>query len=220
MTATRVAIADDSGIFRDGLAMLLAAGGIEVVASCPDVPSLLTAVRTGQPDACVVDVRMPPSHTDEGIRAAVTIRAEHPGVGVLVLSTYTEPEWAEQLLADGSGGVGYLLKDRVHDGAELIDALARVSSGGTAVDPEIVSVLLRRRTGSSELDSLTPRELQVLSHMAQGRSNRGISRAMYLAPKTVEAHVAAVFTKLALHADGDEQNNRRVLAVLTYLRNS
>lgn len=220
MTATRVAIADDSGIFRDGLAMLLTAGGTEVVASCPDVPSLLAAVRTHHPDACVVDVRMPPSHTDEGIRAAVSIRAEHPGVGVLVLSTYTEPEWAEQLLAEGSGGVGYLLKDRVHDGAELIDALTRVSSGGTAVDPEIVSVLLRRRSGASELDSLTPRELEVLSHMAQGRSNRGISRAMLLAPKTVEAYVAAVFTKLGLHADGDEQDNRRVLAVLTYLRNS
>lgn len=217
MSALRVAIADDSGIFRDGLAMLLTAGGIEVIASCPDVPSLLAAVSAHHPDACVVDVRMPPSHTDEGIRAAVTIRAEHPHVGVLVLSTYTEPEWAEQLLADGSGGVGYLLKDRVHDGAELIDALTRVSSGGTAVDPEIVSVLLRRHTGSSALDSLTPRELQVVSHMAQGRSNRGISKAMFLAPKTVEAHVAAVFTKLGLHADADEHDNRRVLAVLAYL---
>lgn len=220
MTALRVVIADDSGIFRDGLRMLLTAGGIDVVATCSDVPSLLAAASTYRPDACVVDVRMPPSHTDEGIRAAVAIRAEHPDVGVLVLSTYAEPEWAEQLLAGGSGGTGYLLKDRVHDGAELIDALGRVSAGGTAVDPEIVSVLLRRRTGSSALDSLTEREVQVLSHMAQGRSNRGISHALFLAPKTIEAHVAAIFAKLGLTVDGDENDNRRVLAVLAYLRDS
>ena len=220
MNALRVAVADDSGIFRDGLAMLLSAGGLEVVASCADVPSLLAAVRSPRPDACVVDVRMPPSHTDEGIRAAAAIRAEHPGVGVLVLSTYTEPEWAEQLLADGSGGVGYLLKDRVHDGAELIDALTRVTRGGTAVDPEIVDVLLRRRTGSSALDSLTAREREVLSHMAQGRSNVGISRAMFLAPKTVEAHVATVFGKLGLPPGRGDEDNRRVLAVLAYLRES
>jgi DNA-binding NarL/FixJ family response regulator len=219
MSALRVAIADDSGIFRDGLALLLRAGGIEVAGSCSDVPSLLEAVRTYRPDACVVDVRMPPSHTDEGIRAAVEIRQRHPQVGVLVLSTYAEPEWAEQLLADGAGGVGYLLKDRVHDGAELIDALSRVTAGGTAVDPEIVSVLMRRRNGSSELDALTPRERDVLSHMAQGRSNRGISQALFLAPKTVEAHVATVFSKLGLHADSAEHDNRRVLAVLAYLRN-
>lgn len=212
----RVVIGDDSGIFRRGLRLLLEAAGHRVPADAGDVPSVLAAVGEHRPDACLLDVRMPPTFTDEGLRAAAEIRRAHPGVGVLVLSTYAEVAWADELLGD-EGGVGYLLKDRVHDVAELTGALHRVAAGGTALDPEIVTSLVRRRRVADRLDALTDRERQVLELMARGLSNAGIGRELYVSPKTVETYAAAVFRKLGLDG-GARDRNRRVLAVLAYLR--
>jgi DNA-binding NarL/FixJ family response regulator len=215
----RVVIADDSGIFRRGLRLLLEAGGIEVVSDVGDVPGLLRCVAEHQPDVCVSDVRMPPTFSDEGVRAAEEIRGRWPGVGVLLLSTYAETAWAERLLLSGNGGVGYLLKDRVDHVTELVDALRRVAGGGTALDPEIVTSLVRRRRLSGQLDTLTDRERRVLELMAQGLSNTGISRDLFISSKTVETYAATVFTKLGLSGENaDRDRNRRVLAVLTYLR--
>jgi DNA-binding NarL/FixJ family response regulator len=213
----RVVIADDSGIFRHGLKLLLEAAGVEVAADVADVPHLLRAVQDHHPDAAILDVRMPPTHTDEGIRAAAELRHRHPATGVLVLSTYTDTGWAEQLLGDGHGGVGYLLKDRVDDVSGLLDALHRVAHGGTAVDNEIITALIGRRKQAGVLDNLTQREREVLAYMAQGLTNAGIGRAMFLATKTVEMHVAAIFTALNLPTDPTGSENRRVRAVIAFL---
>lgn len=216
----RLVIADDSGIFRRGLRLLLEAAGLEVIADVGDVPQLVEAVVAHKPDAAVVDVRMPPTYTDEGVRAALQIRDVAPQTGVLVLSTYADTAWAERLLADGRGGVGYLLKDRVDDVDGLLDALRRIASGGTAVDPEIVTGLLRRRKHAATVDRLTIREREVLARMAEGLSNAGIARTMYLSPKTVEMHVGSIFTALGITSGPTGTENRRVHAVLTYLQES
>lgn len=216
----RVVIADDSGIFRRGLRLLLEAAGLEVVADVGDVPHLMDAVAAHHPDAVVVDVRMPPTHTDEGVRAALSIREVSPRTGVLALSTYADTAWAEQLLADGRGGVGYLLKDRVDDVDGLLGALERVVAGGTAVDPEIVAALLHRRRNAASVDRLTAREREVLGRMAQGLSNAGIARELYLSPKTVEMHVGSIFTTLGITTGAAGSDNRRVHAVLRYLHES
>jgi DNA-binding NarL/FixJ family response regulator len=217
----RAVIADDSGIFRRGLRLLLEAAGIEVAADVEDVPRLIRAVEERRPDVCVVDVRMPPTYADEGLLAAEEIRRRWPGVGVLLLSTYADTTWAQRLLAEASGGVGYLLKDRVDDVRQLVDSMRRVAAGRTAVDPEVVASLLRRNQVGGQLDSLTGREREVLELMAQGLSNAGIGRRLFLSAKTVEAHAAAVFTKLRLGGESsDRDQNRRVRAVLAYLEHT
>ena len=213
----RVVIADDSGIFRKGLRLLLESVDIHVAADVDNILDLVRVVGEHRPDVCILDVRMPPTHTDEGIRAALMLRSAFPDVGVLVLSTYTVTAWAEHLLGDGRGGVGYLLKDRVDDIDGLCDALRRVSAGGTAVDNEVVSALVQRRRRAGGLDRLTEREREVLSCMAQGMSNAGIARTLHLSTKTIEANVASVFSTLGLVPSQNE--NRRVRAVLTFLRN-
>jgi DNA-binding NarL/FixJ family response regulator len=212
----RVMIADDAVLFREGLGRVLEAGGIQVAAQAGDAERLLALVRADPPDAVVVDIRMPPTHTREGLDAAQRIRAEHPRIGVLVLSQYVEPHHAMQLLEDGTSGVGYLLKDRVADVAEVVDAVRRVAGGGSVIDPEVVAQLLGRRRTRDPLQELTERERQVLALMAEGRSNQAISERLYLSPKTVEGHVRSIFTRLDLHAAPDD--HRRVLAVLAFLR--
>jgi DNA-binding NarL/FixJ family response regulator len=216
----RVILIDDSVLFRQGLAGLLTAAGLEVVGELgtPEpLPALMDHVRA---DVIVLDVRMPPTHTDEGIATAQLIRQQWPDMGVLVLSTYAKAEWAGRLLQGGATGLGYLLKDRVNDVPALIDAIARVADGGTAVDPEIVAQLLAaNHRRPSALSNLTERERDVLALMAEGLSNAGIGRQLHLSPRTVEAHVAAVFAKLPLHGH-DASLNRRVLAVLAYLQDS
>lgn len=213
----RAALVDDSSLFRHGLANLLTAAGIEVVAELSDAEALPAVVHGHRPDVVLLDVRMPPTHTDEGINAAIAVRAQAPDVGVLVLSTYAEGVWARRLFEHGATGLGYLLKDRVDDVVTLVDALRRVAGGGTAVDPQVVSGLLSRgeRT-SSALNGLSAREREVLALMAQGMSNGGIGQKLFLSPRTVETHVTAIFDKLPLRA-ADHATNRRVLAVLTYL---
>ena len=212
----RVMIADDAVLFREGLGRVLEAGGIQVAAQAGDAERLLALVRADPPDAVVVDIRMPPTHTREGLDAAQRIRAEHPQIGVLVLSQYVEPHHAMQLLEDGTSGVGYLLKDRVADVAEVVDAVRRVAGGGSVIDPEVVAQLLGRRRTRDPLQELTERERQVLALMAEGRSNQAISERLYLSPKTVEGHVRSIFTRLDLHAAPDDHS--RVLAVLAFLR--
>jgi DNA-binding NarL/FixJ family response regulator len=213
----RVVLVDDSSLFRQGLAGLLTAAGLDIVGQLGNAEPLLALMRQLRPDAVVLDVRMPPTHTDEGIVTAHVIRSQWPQVGVLVLSTYAEAEWARRLLQDGATGLGYLLKDRVNDVPTLIDAINRVAEGGTAVDPAIVSELLAgSRRQSSALDRLTEREREVLALMAEGMSNAGIGRKLHLSPRTVETHVASVFGKLPLPGH-DTTVNRRVLAVLAYL---
>ena len=212
----RVMIADDAVLFREGLARVLQAAGIEVAAQVGDAEQLLAQVRTDPPAAVVVDIRMPPTHTAEGLEAARRIRAEHPRVGVLVLSQYVEPHHAIQLLQDGTGGVGYLLKDRVADVGEVVDAVRRVATGGSVIDPEVVAQLVSRRRTRDPIQELTERERQVLALMAEGRSNQAIGERLFLSPKTVEAHVHSIFTRLDLHATPDD--HRRVLAVLAFLR--
>jgi DNA-binding NarL/FixJ family response regulator len=212
----RVVIAEDAVLFREGLARVLEAAGIGVAAQVGDAQSLLAQVRADPPDAVVVDIRMPPTHSSEGLDAAQRIRAEHPGVGVLVLSQYVEPHHAMQLLEGGAGGVGYLLKDRVADVGEVVDAVQRVAAGGSVIDPEVVAQLVSRRRTRDPLQELTDRERQVLALMAEGRSNQAIGQRLFLSPKTVEAHVHSIFTRLDLHATPDD--HRRVLAVLAFLR--
>jgi DNA-binding NarL/FixJ family response regulator len=212
----RIVIADDAVLFREGLAHVLAAAGLEVVATVGDGVELLARVRAAPPDAVVVDIRMPPTHRSEGLDAARRIRGEHPEVGVLVLSQYVEPHHALQLLEDGASGVGYLLKDRVGDPQEVTDALRRVVAGGSVIDPEVVSQLLGFRRRRNPLDTLTDRERDVLALMAEGRTNSAISERLYLSPKTVEAHVRSIFTRLGLAQTPDD--HRRVLAVLAFLR--
>jgi DNA-binding NarL/FixJ family response regulator len=212
----QVVIADDAVLLREGLVRLLAENGHRVVAAVGDGPSLVAAVIEHQPDVSIVDVRMPPSHTDEGLRAAVEARARIPGTPVLVLSQYVEVSYAEDLLADRRGGVGYLLKDRVAEVGEFLDALDRVARGATVLDPDVVAQLLVRRRRDDPLRTLTPREREVLGLMAEGRSNTAIARHLVVSEGAVEKHVRNVFAKLDLIPD-DEQN-RRVLAVLAYLR--
>jgi DNA-binding NarL/FixJ family response regulator len=210
----RVVIAEDSILLRAGLARLLDLAGIEVAAMVGDAVALLAAVAEHQPDAVIVDVRMPPTHTDEGIRAALVIRRQWPRVAVLVLSQYVEERYAADLLSANTSSVGYLLKDRVADVTDFIDALRRVASGGTALDPEVVAQLLLRRT-SDPLDRLTPRERDVLTLMAEGRANAHIAETLVVSDSAVAKHINAIFAKLALSSrDGD----RRVLAVLRFLQ--
>lgn len=217
----RVLIVDDSGIFRRGLRLLLEAAGVEVVADLADVATVLAGLPELRPDVCVLDVRMPPTFTDEGVAAAEQIRCRQPDVGVLLLSTYADTAWAERLLCSGHGGVGYLLKDRVDHAAELVEALRRVAGGGTVLDPDVVASLVRRKRVAGRLDALTDRERRVLELMARGMSNVGIGRDLFVSGKTVETYAAAVFQKLGLSGDNsDRERNRRVLAVLTYLQHA
>ena len=211
----RVVIAEDAAVFREGLVRLLEDRGHEVCAAVGDGEELLAAAAAHRPDVAVVDFRMPPTHTDEGLRAALQLRRDHPGTGVLVFSQYIETRYAARLLQGNAAGVGYLLKDRVADVAEFADALARVAAGGTALDPEVVSQLLGAGGHARGLAALTPREREVLSLMAEGRSNAGIAAVLVISAGVVEKHVASIFGKLGLPpAEGD---NRRVLAVLRYL---
>ena len=212
----RVALAEDSVLLREGLTRLLGDAGLEVTASCSSADDLLLHVRSDPPDVVIVDIRLPPTHTDEGIRAAVTIRERHPGVGVLVLTQYVEVGLAMRLLADSAEGLGYLLKDRISDVTEFIAAVRRVAAGGSAVDPSIVSTMLRRHRTNDPLNLLTPRERQVLELMATGASNQGIADAMVITLRAVEKYVSTIFGKLGLPATGSE--SRRVLAVLLFLR--
>jgi DNA-binding NarL/FixJ family response regulator len=211
----RVVIAEDAGLLREGLTAMLADRGHQVCGAVGDAAALLAAVQEHGPDVAVVDIRMPPTHTDEGLRAALQLRAEHPRTGVLVFSQYIETRYATRLLEGNASGIGYLLKDRVADVAEFADALERVGSGGTALDPEVVSQLLGASRRSTGLASLTIRERDVLSLMAEGRSNAGIAAGLVVTGGAVEKHVASIFAKLGLPPS--EGDNRRVLAVLRYL---
>jgi DNA-binding NarL/FixJ family response regulator len=215
--ALRVVVADDAALFREGVARVLADAGFEVVAKVGDARELLARVHADPPDVVVVDIRMPPTHTTEGLDAARALGESHPGIGVLVLSAHIEPHYAVQLIESGARGAGYLLKERVADVEELGEAVRRVAAGGLVVDPAVVALLVGRRRKHSPLDDLTAREREVLEVMAEGRSNQAICQRLHLSPKTVEAYVRAVFTKLGLHQGSDD--NRRVLAVLAYLRN-
>lgn len=211
----RIVIAEDAAILRDGLAQLLVDRGHEVVATVRDGEALRAAVAEHVPDVAVVDVRMPPSFTDEGLRAAIAIRRERPGVGVLVFSQWIETRYAAELLATSSAGVGYLLKDRVADVGEFLEALTRVAAGGTALDPEVVTQLFGTSRRVDALGVLTPREREVLGLMAEGRSNAAIARRLVVTERAVEKHVANILTKLDLPPS--EEDHRRVLAVLRYL---
>jgi DNA-binding NarL/FixJ family response regulator len=216
MAGMRVVIAEDSALLREGLVRLLEDRGYEVAVAVADAGSLLAAVAEHHPDVVVTDIRMPPTHTDEGLRAAAELRKHHPEVGVLVLSQYIETTYATALLAGNARGVGYMLKDRVADAAEFADALKRVAAGGTALDPEVVTKLMRASRQIGGLGGLTPREREVLELMAEGRSNAAIAEAMVISSGAVEKHVASIFGKLGLPSS--EADNRRVLAVLQYLR--
>jgi DNA-binding NarL/FixJ family response regulator len=213
----RLVVADDSLLLREGITRLLTEAGFEVVAQAGNPADLLAAVSAHRPDVAIIDIRMPPTHTDEGLRAAEAIRAEHgTAVGILVLSQYVETTFALRLVADGAGGVGYLLKDRVEDLEDFADAIRRIAHGGSVIDPEVVAQLVGRRRAAVPLDDLTQREREVLTLMAEGRSNQAICDRLFLAPKTVEAHIASIFTKLELPPAADD--HRRVLAVLAHLR--
>jgi len=212
----RVVIAEDSVLLREGISRLLIEAGCDIVAAVGDGPSLVDAVREHRPDVSVVDVRMPPTHRDEGLRAAIEARRVVPASPVLVLSQYVENSYAAELLADGRGAVGYLLKDRVADVRDFVDALRRVAGGGTAMDPEVVAQLLARSSRMDPLGTLTPREREVLSLMAEGRSNSAIAAALVVSDGAVEKHISNVFAKLNLETSSSD--HRRVLAVLAYLR--
>jgi DNA-binding NarL/FixJ family response regulator len=213
----RIVLADDSVLMREGIARLLDEAGFDVVAQAGDAERLLAAVRDHRPEVAIVDIRMPPTHTDEGLRAAEAIRAEHgTSVGILVLSQYVETTFALRLVDDGAGGVGYLLKDRVDDLDDFTEAVRRIARGGSVIDPEVVAQLVRRQRARMPLDDLTDREREVLALMAEGRSNQAISERLFLAPKTVEAHIANIFSRLELLPAPDD--HRRVLAVLAHLR--
>jgi DNA-binding NarL/FixJ family response regulator len=214
--AMRVVVAEDSVLLRAGVVHLLEAAGFDVVAQAGDAEELLREVRAHRPDVAVTDIRMPPSHTDEGLRAARTIRAELPGTGVLVLSQYAEEAYAVDLLGESAEGVGYLLKDRVADPRGFADSVRQVGQGGSALDPEVVAQMLSRPRDSSPLESLTPRQREVLARMAEGHSNRAIADELGVSERAVERDIGAIFSKLDLPA-GNE-GHRRVLAVLTFLR--
>jgi DNA-binding NarL/FixJ family response regulator len=212
----RVVIAEDAAILREGLVRLLTDKGHEVTATVSDATALLEAVAAQPPDVAVVDIRMPPTYTDEGIRAAITIRRDHPRVGVMVFSQYVETRYATQLLADGAAGVGYLLKERVADVRDFLDALTRVADGGTALDPEVIAQLLGNGRRVVAVADLSERERDVLSLMAEGRSNAAIASELSISEGGVEKHVANILTKLGLPPSPDD--HRRVLAVLRYLQ--
>jgi DNA-binding NarL/FixJ family response regulator len=212
----RVVIAEDSVLLREGVARLLEDAGFDVVAQTGSADDVMLKVRSYSPDVVIVDIRMPPTHTDEGLRAAQEIREKHPGTGVLVLSQYVEAAYAMELLAESAEGIGYLLKDRVSDVAEFAAAVRRVAEGGSALDPAIVSQLVGRRRADDPLDSLTPREREVLELMAEGRSNQGIAERLVVTERAVEKHVTSIFGKLRLPPAAED--HRRVLAVLAYLR--
>ena len=212
----RVVIAEDSVLLREGLARLLTERGFEVVGQCATPDDLLCKVRSHAPDVAIVDIRLPPTHNDEGLRAAQQIRAQHPSVGVLVLSQYVELGLAMKLLEQSAEGIGYLLKDRVSDVKEFTSAIRRVAAGGSAIDPTIISQLLGRRRDDSPLEHVTPREREVLELMAEGRSNQGIAERLVITERAVQKHITNIFEKLGLTASGDD--HRRVLAVLAYLR--
>jgi DNA-binding NarL/FixJ family response regulator len=211
----RIVIAEDAAVIRAGLTEILTDRGHEIVAAVGDAEALKDAVTAHQPDVAIVDVRMPPSHTDEGLRAAIAIRRDHPGVGILVFSQYVETRYAADLLAGRSGGVGYLLKDRVANVAEFTDAITRIAAGGTALDPEVVSGLLNASRHASTLSALTAREQDVLALMAEGRSNSAIADRIFVSERAVEKHISNIFTKLGLPPS--DSDHRRVLAVLAYL---
>jgi DNA-binding NarL/FixJ family response regulator len=212
----RLAIAEDSVLLREGLARLLGDAGFEVVAQCETADELMLKVNSYEVDVAIVDIRLPPTHTDEGLRAALEIRANHPSVSVLVLSQYVELGLAMKLLADSAEGVGYLLKDRISDVEQFVAAIRRVAAGGSALDPIIVSTLLARRRTDDPLEGLTPRERDVLELMATGSSNQGIADALVITLRAVEKYVSSIFGKLGLPSTGSE--SRRVLAVLMFLR--
>ena len=216
MPGLRVVIAEDAALFREGLARLVESRGHQVACSVADGAALVAAVARHRPDVVVADIRMPPTHTDEGLRAAIELRRAYPRLGVLVLSQYIETRYAARLLEDNAAGIGYLLKDRVADVADFAEALERVAAGGTALDPEVVSQLVRTSQQAAGLAELTPRERDVLALMAEGRSNAGIAAALVVSASVVEKHVASIFAKLRLPPS--EADNRRVLAVLRYLR--
>jgi DNA-binding NarL/FixJ family response regulator len=211
----RVVLGEDLYLLREGLARLLGAHGFEIVAAVGDGPTLLEALLEHRPDVAVVDVRMPPTFTDEGLRAVLAARREVPGLPVLVLSQYVEQLYARELLADGAGAVGYLLKDRVFDAAQFAESVRQVARGGTAMDPEVISKLLARGGAQEQLARLTPRELEVLGLMAQGRSNTAIAQQLVVTERAVAKHTSNIFGKLGLPPSDDD--NRRVLAVLAYL---
>ena len=212
----RAVIAEDSVLLREGLARLLGENDIEVVGSCETAEDLLLKVHSHAPDVAIVDIRLPPTHNDEGLRGALEIRLRYPSVGVLVLSQYVEVGLAMKLLADSAEGAGYLLKDRVSDVREFIEAVRRVAAGGSAIDPIIVSELLSKRRSDDPLENLTPREREVLELMAEGRSNQGIADKLVITIRAVEKYVSSIFGKLGLSSSGGD--SRRVLAVLLYLR--
>jgi DNA-binding NarL/FixJ family response regulator len=213
----RLVLADDSMLLREGIARLLTESGFEIVGQAGGAEELVAAVREHRPDVAIIDIRMPPDHTDEGLRAAEAIRAEHgTEVGILVLSQYVETSFALRLVADGAGGVGYLLKDRVDDLDDFADAIRRIARGGSVIDPEVVARLVGSRRTRVPLDDLTPREREVLALIAEGRSNQAIGDQLFLAPKTIETHIASIFSKLGLLPAPDD--HRRVLAVLAHLR--
>lgn len=212
----RLILADDSVLIREGLASVLRDAKFDIVAQAGDAEQLMRAVDRDQPDVCVVDIRMPPTHTTEGLVAALDIRTRFPKVGVLVLSQHVETHYAMQLLADNASGVGYLLKDRLADIHEVIDAIRHVAAGRSVIDPTVVSTLIGRRREADPMDELTERERAVLALMAEGRSNRAIGERLFLSPKTVEAHISNIFSKLGIEDTPDD--NRRILSVLAYLR--
>jgi DNA-binding NarL/FixJ family response regulator len=211
----RVVVADDSVLLREGVVRILKEAGFEVVGQCGTAGDLMLKVRSYEPDLAIVDIRMPPTHSDEGLRAAQEIREHHPGTAVLVLSQYVESGYALELLADSAEGVGYLLKDRVMDVTDFTAAVNRVAAGGTALDPDVVSRLVGRRRGTGPLDELTPREREVLELIAEGRSNHAIAAQLVITERAVEKHVTNIFGKLNLPATAED--HRRVLAVLAYL---
>jgi len=212
----RVVIADDAVLLREGAVRLLTEAGIEVVAQAGDAEDLLRKVRAHKPDVAIIDVRMPPENTDDGLRAALVIREELPDLGLLLLSQYVEDRYLSELLAGGAEGVGYLLKDRIADVERLSEAVERVSAGGSVLDPEVVAQMLGRSRDENPLDALTDREREVLGLMAEGRTNRAIAGELYISERAVERHVTSIFNKLELAPTGED--HRRVLAVLTYLR--
>ena len=212
----RVVLADDTMLLREGVALLLAEAGFDVVGQAEDAATLVEAVVAQRPEVAIVDLRMPPTHTDEGLQAALTIREQHPDVGVLVLSQHADVGLAMKLLDRGAEGVGYMLKDRVADLDDFADAIRRVANGGSALDPSIVSQLLSKRRDTGPMDDITPREREVLELMAEGRSNQGIAERLDISERGVQKHVTSIFDKLGIPAGTDD--HRRVLAVLTFLR--
>jgi len=212
----RIVLADDTMLLREGVALLLAEAGFDVVAQAEDAETLVEAVVAQRPEVAIVDLRMPPTHTDEGLQAALTIREQHPDVGVLVLSQHADVGLAMKLLDRGAEGVGYMLKDRVADLDDFADAIRRVANGGSALDPSIVSQLLSKRRDTGPMDDITPREREVLELMAEGRSNQGIADRLVISLRAVEKYVSTIFGKLGLPSAGSD--SRRVLAVLLYLR--